>query len=136
LIKISKKKKDFSVNKSTTYLELYDFKTRSTRQLTYEKYGSDFSPMFHPERETVFFLSSRSGSTQIWAVDASIPNPTPQQISNIPIDVTSFKVSSTGESIVFSAQVYLDCPDLNCTAKRDAEIAARGENTGFAYESL
>jgi hypothetical protein len=41
-----------------------------------------------------------------------------------------------GDYLLFTARVYVDCPDLNCTAQRDAEIAARGSNTGFIFTKL
>ncbi len=45
------------------------------------------------------------------------------------------RVSKDGSVIGFSAEVYVDCPDLACTAKRDKDEQAK-KTTGKIYDSL
>jgi len=119
---------------TTTHLEFYDIQTGQSKQLTYSEGHSDFSPLFTSDGSHVYFLSDRSGSVQIWEVATQGGEPT--QVTNLPIDIDYFELSPKDNFFLFAAQVYPDCATLQCTADRDAEIAARGPNTGFVYNSL
>jgi dipeptidyl aminopeptidase/acylaminoacyl peptidase len=63
----------------------------------------------------IYYLSNRSGSVQLWRVGL---NGDPLQITNLPLDVGSFRVAPKGDRAVVSLEVYLDCADLACTKQR------------------
>lgn len=44
--------------------------------------------------------------------------------------------NSKSNYFVFSAQVYIDCPTLQCTADRDTATSAKSHTTGVLYEEL
>ena len=81
---------------------------------------------------TIFFLSTRSGSSQIWNIDPS--GGEARQISHLALDVSNFEVSPTLHSFVFSMEVY---PGLTVaeTVARDSEKAA-DPTTGMVYDEL
>ena len=93
----------------------------------------DGAPQWSPDGETVFFLSSRSGSNQVWRQSAS--GGRARQVSDYPIDLATFRLSPDGARIVFAAAVYPDCDALQCTADRLKEVGAK-EETGMLYDSL
>lgn len=101
--------------------------------------GADYSPAFSMDGQTVFFLSTRDGSVQIYTIPASADSTTnPTKISNLAIDIDNLKVAPNGRFVVFSAQVYIDCAngDFACTRKRNDEVAARGVNSWREYDQL
>ena len=123
---------DPATNKTANHLEMIDIASGSTKPVTKMQWGqADSSPVWSPDSLSVLFL--RGG--QIWSVSVSDPN-TVTQVSKYPVDVNIFKWSHIGNFIVFSADVYADCEDLQCTANRDASVAARGPNTYFVYDHL
>ncbi|MSR61169.1 MAG: S9 family peptidase [Planctomycetes bacterium] len=71
---------------------------------------------------SIVFLSSRSGSMQVWGMDASGENE--RQLSTLPLDVGNLAVFPDGKRLLLSFDVFVDAPDLATTAKRDAEREA------------
>jgi dipeptidyl aminopeptidase/acylaminoacyl peptidase len=119
-----------STKKSNTNLDIINLADNSIRQLTAGP--GDSSPVFSPDGSYVAF--SRKG--QIYTVPTSGSESDVQQLTNLPVDIGNLKFAPNGKFIAFSADVYYDCETLECTAKRDEAIAARGANTGFIYDSL
>lgn len=94
---------------------------------------SDSEPQWSPDGETIFFLSSRSGSSQIWRQPAS--GGRARQVTDYPVDLATFRLSPDGEQIVFAAAVYPECDTLQCTVDRLRDIEETPE-TGMLYDSL
>ncbi|MFF2049587.1 prolyl oligopeptidase family serine peptidase [Stenotrophomonas bentonitica] len=84
--------------------------------------------------QTVYFLSAKSGSQQLYAQPAT--GGTPRQLTDFPVDVDSFHVSPQGDRVAFSSGVFQDCgSDLACTSKKlDAHKARK--NTGEVFDNL
>jgi len=81
----------------------------------------------------VFFLSSRSGSAQVWYLP--LAGGEASQVTRLPLDVASFRASPRGDRLVVAVEVFPDCPDLACTRSRlDAAQAAK--QRGQAHERL
>jgi len=80
----------------------------------------------------VYYLSNRSGSSQVWRV---APGEEPKQITNLPLDVGSFRVAPKADRIVVSAEVYRDCATLECTKQR-LDAAAHAPAHGVVYDNL
>ncbi|MEX1365460.1 MAG: S9 family peptidase [Nannocystaceae bacterium] len=95
--------------------------------------ASDSSPRFAPDGTQLYFLSSRSGSTQVWrmALDGSDPT----QVTDLPLPVGNLQVSPDGKRIAFTADVFVDCDDLACTKDR-LDAAQRDPSTGHGYDQL
>ncbi len=113
---------DEAANKVTTNLWLAAVDGSAVRQLTAARYVSDTSPAWSPDSRTIAFVSNRSGSSQIWAILVDGGEAAP--VTALPIDVDNIQWSPAGTHLAFSAEVYPDCSDLACTAKRDEEKAA------------
>ncbi len=81
----------------------------------------------------VYFLSSRSGTPQVWYLPLGGGEAT--QVTRLPLEVTSFRVSPHGDRLVVAVEVFPDCGDLPCTAKRLEETKA-AKQRGQAHDRL
>ena len=104
----------------------------NARRLTQHP-ASDSSARWAPDGSGLFFLSSRSGSSQVWHI--SLAGGEAQQVTSLPLDVSSFEVSPKGDRLAVSMDVFPDCADLKCTTDR---LAARGKikASGQTYDQL
>jgi hypothetical protein len=83
-------------------------------------------PRGAPMARSIYFLSNRSGSNQVWRMTPGTAAPHPpggigperKQITNLPLDVGSFRVSPKGDRVLVSMEVFIDCADLACTKQR------------------
>src|SRR5258708_11433363 len=81
-------------------------------------------PRWTPDSKRIVFVSNRAGSSQIWMMN---PDGTePKQISSLSTEASDALVSPDGSRLVFTSDVYPDCPDDACNkAKLDAENASK-----------
>ena len=91
------------------------------------------SPRWSPDSKTVYFLSGKSGSGELWSVAAA--GGTPVQLSSYPLDVDDYKLSPDGKRVLFSMEVFTDCADIACTKARLGERAAN-KASGKLYTRL
>ena len=66
--------------------------------------AADANPRWSADGKTIYFLSTRSGSSQVWRI--AIGGGEATQVTKLPLDVGSFRVSPDGARIVFSADVF------------------------------
>ncbi|RZJ29570.1 MAG: S9 family peptidase, partial [Brevundimonas sp.] len=95
--------------------------------------GGAASGRWAPDGDSIYFLSTRGGSSQIWRTDRDGQAAT--QVTTLPVDVTAFRLSGDGRTLIVALPVFLDCPDLNCTRDRLKAQAAPG-STVRAYDRL
>jgi dipeptidyl aminopeptidase/acylaminoacyl peptidase len=95
--------------------------------------ANDTSPAWSSDGQYVLFLSSRGGSNQVWRLPMS--GGEAQPVTDLPLDVATFRISPTGDHLLVSMSVYLDCGDLECTAERD-KAAEDDKVTGKRYEQV
>lgn len=121
---------------SATSLWVRNLRTRDVsppKRLTPEGWNVN-SPAFSPDGKTVYFLSSKTGSQQLYA--QPMAGGTPQQLTAFAVDVDNYKLSPDGKRIVFSAGVFQDCgSDLGCTKKKLGELKNH-KASGVVYDQL
>ena len=78
--------------------------------------GNDGAAQWSPDGSQVYFLSSRSGSRQVWRLP--VEGGAATQVTQSPVDVGSFRLSARADRLLISAEVFPDCADLACTAAR------------------
>lgn len=105
---------------------------RITRRLTAPGVSS-FSPRWRADGRLLFFLSTRSGSSQVWRLD--LAGGEAQAATHGPLDVGNFMLSPDGRHIVVSMNVFPDCDNLDCTRHRLEERAAHREQSRL-YDRL
>ncbi|MCJ8270117.1 MAG: DPP IV N-terminal domain-containing protein, partial [Psychrosphaera sp.] len=67
-------------------------------QVTNNKHG-EYSVQWNAKGDAVYFLTSRSGSSQVWRI--SLRGGEAKQITDLPLDVDGFKLSPDNNSLVF-----------------------------------
>jgi dipeptidyl aminopeptidase/acylaminoacyl peptidase len=125
---------DMAANRGRTDLWLLDLTRRDAapqRLTTHE--ANDQSPRWAPSGDALYFLSARSGTQQVWRL--SLAGGEPVQVTRLPVAVDSLRVSPRGDRLAFSARVFRDCADLECTARR-LEAAGKSQATGRTYDQL
>ena len=123
---------DLDANRRRTDLWWMRIDGSGLKKLTTSPAG-DTSAVWQRDGARVFFLSSRSGSSQVWAVDPASGAET--QITQLPLDVGAYVVSPTGSHLAVSLDVFVDCPTLECTTQR-IEAQGKAKATGQVYDKL
>ncbi|MES2032553.1 MAG: S9 family peptidase, partial [Pseudomonadota bacterium] len=125
---------DYDANKAAGSLWLADLTARGVapKRLAVSDGGAN-TARWAPNGKSIYVLSSRSGSSQVWR--APIDGGAPVQVTAAPFDIGAFKLSPAGDRIIISQSVYPDCADAKCTADRDAANAAR-KTTGVVHDRL
>ncbi|MEI2795909.1 S9 family peptidase [Pseudoxanthomonas sp. F11] len=92
------------------------------------------SPSFSPDGKTVYFLSAKSGTQQLYAMPLS--GGAPRQLTAFALDVASYKLSPDGTRVLFSTDTLADCKaDFACTKKKLDDTAAK-KSSGVVYDGL
>jgi dipeptidyl aminopeptidase/acylaminoacyl peptidase len=132
----AKRQVDAAVAKATTGLWTRNLRTRDMappKQFTPEGWNVN-SPSFSPDGKTVYFLSAKSGTQQLYAMP--VGGGTPRVLTDYPLDIGSYKISPDGARVAFSADTFAECKaDFACTKKKLDDNAAR-KSTGVVYEQL
>jgi dipeptidyl aminopeptidase/acylaminoacyl peptidase len=122
---------DLEANKGRTDLWLVGADGTGLRRLTFHPAG-DSNPCWAPDSKTVWFISSRSESSQVWRI--SIDGGEAKQITDLPLDVGNLVVSPDGERIAFTIEVFPDC-DITGTEEKIDEIK-NSKATGRIYDRI
>ena len=123
---------DLTANRGRTDLWLVASDGSGLRQLTSHE-ANDSSPRWSADGSTVYFLSSRSGSSQVWKIAPD--GGEASRVTDLSFDVANLVLSSANGAIAFTVDVFVDCPDLPCNSERLEELENR-QVTGRIYEQL
>ncbi|NNG25198.1 S9 family peptidase [Telluria aromaticivorans] len=129
---------DMGKNRGHTELWMVDLRAaKPAPQRLASHASSSTDPEWSPSGDAIYFLSTRSGSSQVWRqpVDGGKARGKPAKVTDLPLDVDSFRVSPTGERIAMSMSVFRDCLELACTRKR-ADAKAKDKASGKLYDRL
>jgi dipeptidyl aminopeptidase/acylaminoacyl peptidase len=128
---------DLKQNTKTAELWMQAIAGGNPHKVETAKPGDD-GLQFAPDGKRILFLSSRSGSQQIWLADFDAPTGSTSnaiQLTHNSIEPDNALWSPDGKTIVFTADVYPDCPAFteanesehslpdNCNRDRDAALA-------------
>ncbi len=123
---------DLDANRRRNDLWLVAVDGTNLRRLTTHE-ASDTSPRWSADGKSLWFLSTRSGSSQVWKL--SLGGGEPEAVTKLPVDVGAFALSRDGSLLAVSLEVFPDCTTLDCTKKRLDETEAR-KASGRLYDSL
>jgi dipeptidyl aminopeptidase/acylaminoacyl peptidase len=123
---------DFEADKGRTDIWMVGVDGSGLRQLTKDEAG-DSSPRWSADGRAVYFLSSRSGSSQVWRVPRD--GGEAEQVTDLPLDVGSLTISPDGKLLAISMEVFVDCEDLDCSVERLEERSAQ-KTSGVIYKQL
>ncbi|EDP99172.1 dipeptidyl-peptidase 5 [Shewanella benthica] len=102
------------------------------KQLTFAA-GTEHSAVFSADDQSVYFLASRDGSSQLYQLP--LTGGEARQVSDLPLDVEGFKLSQDGKQVVLNMRVFPDCQDLQCSEDKFTAEAER-KSTGREYKQL
>jgi dipeptidyl aminopeptidase/acylaminoacyl peptidase len=102
-------------NKGNSDLAWVGIQGGNYKRLTFAK-SSERDGQWSFDGKWIFFLSDRSGSTQIWKLPAS--GGEAQQVSDFPVGIEGFRLSPNSKKAAFWAKVFPECRNLACTQKR------------------
>ncbi len=122
---------DIEANKGRTDLWLVGSDGTKLRQLTTHP-EADTNPRWAADSKTIFFISSRSDSSQIWRI--RIDGGEAEQITDQTLDVSNLVVSPDGKHIAFTMEVFPDCNAASTKTRLD-EIENRTA-TGQIYDRI
>lgn len=120
---------DMDANKGVRSIWLMDLKTGNLRRFATGTGNSD-TPRWAPDGKFVYFLSTRSGSAQVWRQGLEGEA---QAVTQLPLDIGSFRLSPRGDKIVVSMEVFADCDTLACSKKRFDDHA---KASGVLFDKL
>jgi dipeptidyl aminopeptidase/acylaminoacyl peptidase len=124
---------DMEADRRRTDLWLIDLtaKEASPRRLT-QNPANDSSPRWSADSQFIYFLSTRSGTSQVWRLQLGGGEAT--QVTDYPRDVGTLKVAPTGTRIALTMEVLPDC-DPACT-KQKIEAEEKSKATGRTYDRI
>jgi dipeptidyl aminopeptidase/acylaminoacyl peptidase len=125
---------DMEANKGRTDIWLLDLTDKNAvpRRLT-QNPANDSSPRWAPDNRTIFFLSTRSGTSQVWRLSLNGGEAAP--VTSYPLDVGALEVSPAGDRLAITMEVLPDCADLRCT-KDKLEAHEKSKATGHVYDRV
>ncbi|REG27289.1 dipeptidyl aminopeptidase/acylaminoacyl peptidase [Archangium gephyra] len=123
---------DLEANKGRTDLWLVNADGTGLRQLTSSP-ESEAQPVWSPDGQGLYFLSSRGGSRQVFRLP--LDGGESQAVTKLPLDVGAFALSRDGKTLAVALEVYPDCPTLECTTQRQKE-KTQSKSTGQVYDKL
>jgi dipeptidyl aminopeptidase/acylaminoacyl peptidase len=96
--------------------------------------ASDDNPRWAPDGQSLYFLSSRSGSNQVWRLPMGEGGAgDPVQVTHLPLDVANLTLSPDGSRMAFSLEVFVDCPTVACTKER-LDKKEKEKSSGQLYQ--
>ncbi|HEY2403504.1 MAG TPA: S9 family peptidase [Steroidobacteraceae bacterium] len=125
---------DMEANRGRTDVWLLDLTQKNATPLRLtQNDANDSSPRWAPDSRTLYFLSTRSGQSQVWRI--SLSGGEASKVTDYPLDIGSLKVSPDGNRIAISMEVIPECEDLRCSHDK---LAAQSKNkaTGRVYDRL
>lgn len=123
---------DLEANRGRTDLWLVGADGKNLRRLTSDPAG-DFNPRWSNDGTSIFFLSTRSGSAQVWRI--RLDGGESAQVTDLDLDVGSLAVSPDGNHLAISMEVFVDESTLKGTHNR-LEAEEKRDSTGLLYDRL
>ena len=125
------RKTDLEANRGRNDLWIVGTDGTGLRRMTTDP-ASDTTPRWSPDGKAIYFLSSRSGSSQVWRLPAGGGEAT--RVTSLPLDVGSYLVSPDGNLLLVSAEIFPG-KSLAETASM-VEANAKKQASGRIYDSL
>jgi dipeptidyl aminopeptidase/acylaminoacyl peptidase len=123
---------DLSKNRGHTELWMVDLRAaKPVPQRLTNNSASSSDPEWAPGGDAIYFLSGRSGSSQVWRLP--LAGGEAAKVTDLPLDVETFRVAPAGDRIAMSVAVFRDCADLACTKAR---LDGKGKASGHVYDRL
>ena len=125
---------DLAKNRGHTELWMVDLRAaKPVPQRLTSNTASSSDPEWSASGDAVYFLSSRSGTSQVWRLPINGGEAT--RVTDLALDVDNFRIAPNGERIALSMAVFRDCADLACTKAR-VDKDEHDKTKGKVYDRL
>jgi dipeptidyl aminopeptidase/acylaminoacyl peptidase len=122
---------DKEANQRRSDLYLSGLDGSGLRQLTTDP-ASDTQPRWSADGKSIFFISSRSGSPQVWRLP--VDGGEAQSVTKLPLGVDALRVSPDGTYLLFSLAVF---PGKSVEeTKQILDEKAKTKSSGMIYDQL
>ncbi|HEU4726906.1 MAG TPA: S9 family peptidase [Kofleriaceae bacterium] len=132
LVAFAVRETDFDANRGRFDIWLAQADGPGVRQLTTHP-ENDHEPQWSADGAWIYFLSSRSGSSQVWRIRPGGGEAEP--VTRLAADVDGFKVFPDGKHLVLAVEVWPDAKSIADSVKRDDE-RAKSKVKARAYDQL
>ena len=122
---------DLDANRRRTDLWIAPLDGSGARRLTRHEAG-DTSAVWAPDGKSVYFLTTRSGSSQVFRLP--LDGGEAQPVTTLPLDVGSFLLSPDGSTLLVSMEVFPGTTPAETKKRQDDEAANKA--SGKVYETL
>ena len=120
------------IRSGDNHLYMQNVNSKQAQQLTSNKSGES-NVVYAQNGKSIYFLSSRSGSSQIWQLP--LTGGEAQQVSALPLDINGFQMSVDGKRFAVELTVMPGCETLQCTLDAKAVDAKKKHNVRV-YDQL
>ncbi|HJW43289.1 MAG TPA: hypothetical protein VJ463_02465, partial [Geothrix sp.] len=124
---------DLKAAKRNTQIWVVDVATGAAKQLTHSG-KSDTAPQWSADGKTLYFLSSREGGSQLWALDAS--GGEARKVTSFEAGVGSPKVIRNASQVIFEASVFPEAMTDGAKQKALADKLESGPVQAHLADSL
>ncbi|HEX4451551.1 MAG TPA: S9 family peptidase [Kofleriaceae bacterium] len=107
---------DFDANKGRFDLWMANIDGSGLVHLTTDP-DNETDPQWTRDGAWIYFLSNRSGSSQVWRISPS--GGEGEQVTHLPVDLNGFTLFPDGKHLALAADVWPDAKSLAESAKRD-----------------
>jgi acylaminoacyl-peptidase len=122
---------DWDANKGVNALWVMERGSSAPPRLIRDQEKGGTSPTWSADGHWLYFLSSRSGSTQVWRAPAG--GSEAHQMTNLPLDVALFRLTKDGSALVAAINAHPECDTLACSKAKD-DARAKVKATGTVYD--
>ena len=111
---------DLEANKTNHHIWICPVDGGEPRQLTRGE-GSDTRPRWSPDGKSLAFISTRGGNSQVWILPLAGGEARP--LTSLPAEADGVTWAGHADVLLFTSQVFPDCPDEACNQRRLKEAA-------------
>ena len=122
---------DLEANRRRSDLWLVQADGSGLRRLTSDP-ASDTSAAWSPDGDTIYFLSTRGSSSQVWRLP--LRGGEAQPVTTLPLDVGSFVLSPDGMRLALAMEVFPGSSPADTKKRQDED--AKNKATGRTYDRL
>src|SRR5512143_3595004 len=124
---------DLDKNNKPSQIYVVPVQGGAPRQLTTAG-NTNQRPRWSPDSKEIYFVSDRSGSSQVWAMNGDGSNA--HQITRFAAEADGILVSPDGKKIVFLSSVYPDCGADDACNRDKIEEESKNKVKARIYTTL
>src|SRR5580692_11030695 len=124
---------DWDANRGVNALWVLDRNAAgSPPRLIRDQEKGSTEPRWSADGRWLYFLSSRSGSIQVWRTPAQ--GGESAQVTKLPLDVAQYRLGADGHALVAAVNVHAECDSLACSKAKD-DAKAKEKTSGTVYNT-